>query len=509
MSIGTVYLVGAGPGDPGLLTVRGRQLLESCDVVVFDRLANPALLRLARPEAELIDVGKAPNRVASTQEETNRLLVDLALAGRSVCRLKGGDPFVFGRGGEEALECRVAGVPFEVVPGVTSAIAAAAYAGIPVTHRAVATSFAVITGHEDPTKPGEQVDWAGIAGGAETLVFLMGIGHLPEISARLIEHGRDPATPAAAVRWGTRPEQRTVTGTLATLPAAVAAAGLKPPAAVIVGEVVRLRERLDWFECRPLHGRCVVVTRSRTQASELVGRLESLGAEVIVLPVIAIEPVDATARMRELVAAGMPFEWLVFTSTNAVERFVADLDAAGGDARLLAGCRLGAVGEATAAALRAHCLRADYVPSSFDASTFAAEFPAARGPVLFPCGRKARDTVPAALAARGLTVETLVLYDTVLGTADAQLVRERLAGGAVDAVTFTASSTVQNFRALLPEADLTGVCLASIGPQTSATLRELALEPTVEAEQSSLDGLVSALSRALEQRQRAGRDPTA
>ncbi|NUQ00835.1 MAG: uroporphyrinogen-III C-methyltransferase, partial [Armatimonadetes bacterium] len=341
---GKVYLVGAGSGDPGLLTLRGRDILARCEVVVYDRLVNPRLLQHA-PQAERVFVGKQPGRVALSQEGINQLLVERGLAGQLVCRLKGGDPFVFGRGGEEALACRAAGVPFEVVPGVTSAIAAAAYAGIPVTHRNVATSFAVITGHENPDKESPQVDWAGIARAADTLVFLMGIGNLPEIATRLVAEGRSPETPVALVERGSWPRQRVVTGTLANIVATAAAAEIKPPAITVVGEVVGLAGELAWLpEARPLHGKVVLVTRARTQASEATEQFTALGAEVVEFPVIAIAPRAVGERLAELLAAGLAYDWLVFTSANAVEVFFDSLMAAGGDARALAGCRLGAVG---------------------------------------------------------------------------------------------------------------------------------------------------------------------
>ncbi|HAZ63715.1 MAG TPA: uroporphyrinogen-III C-methyltransferase, partial [Armatimonadetes bacterium] len=347
---GTAYMVGAGPGDPGLLTRRGEEILRSAGAVVYDRLANPALLALARPDAVLIDVGKTPGRHALSQEEINATIVEQAQAGHAVCRLKGGDPFVFGRGGEEAIACRAAGVPFEIVPGVTSAIAAAAYAGIPVTHRAVATSFAVITGHETPDKPESQIDWAGLARGADTLVFLMGIGNLAHNMGQLMAHGRDPETPVAVVRWGTWARQETVEGTLATIADVVAEAGLKPPAVTIVGEVARLREELAWWDRKPLFGRRIVVTRARAQASELVDLLLDQGAEVLELPVIAVNPRDVSVEFRHLVDEGTAYEWILFTSVNGVELFFQALTAAGGDARNLAGSRVGAVGSATAEA---------------------------------------------------------------------------------------------------------------------------------------------------------------
>ncbi len=491
---GTAYLVGAGPGDPGLLTVRGREVLVSADAVVYDRLANPTLLSLARPDAELIDVGKVPGRHAMTQEEINAVIVEQALLGRSVCRLKGGDPFVFGRGGEEALECLAAGVPFEIVPGVTSSIAAAAYAGIPVTHRNVATSFAVITGHENPDKPETQVDWAGIARGADTLVFLMGIGNLAEITAQLQRHGRPGDTPVAVVQWGTWSRQRTVEGTLATIAQIVAESGLKPPAVTIVGAVAGLRGQLAWWDRKPLFGRRVVVTRSRTQASDLTDLLLDVGAEPIELPVIAIAARDISAQVSALVTDDLPYDWVVFASSNAVDIFFDALDTAGADSRLFAGTKVGAVGASTAEALARHGLRADFVPTSFSGEDFAKQIGAPDGlRFLFPGASAASEDMPRELRARGAEVDLLALYDTVPEPTDAAAVAQRFAAGEVDAVTFTSSSTVRLFRDLLPDVDLSGVCLAAIGPRTADTMRELGLEPSVVARTSRLSALVDAL----------------
>ena len=360
----TVYLVGAGPGDPGLLTRRGEELLRRADVVVYDRLASPALLTLVPPGAELVDVGKAPGRVALAQEQINELLVARGAAGLVVVRLKGGDPFVFGRGGEEAESCIAAGVPFEVVPGVTSAIAAPAYAGIPVTHRGLSTSVTVVTGHEDPGKPGSDTDWAALARAGGTLVVLMGAGRAADIAEALLAGGRAPATPVAAVRWGTRPEQRTVRGTLATL----AAMGVESPSAIVIGEVAGLD--LSWFERRPLFGRRVVVTRAREQASELRARLEQLGADVIELPSIALQDLDF-----ELPALD-PYAWVVFTSANGVDAFFdRGLAPAGLDARALAPARVAAIGPGTSRALVRRGIRADLVPEQFVAESLLAAFP--------------------------------------------------------------------------------------------------------------------------------------
>ena len=365
----TVYLVGAGPGDPGLLTVRGAELLRRADVVVYDRLASSALLALAPDGAELIAAGKSPGDVDLTQDQTNQLLVDKGRTAECVVRLKGGDPFVFGRGGEEAEALAAAGIPFEVVPGITSAIGAAAYAGIPVTHRGVSTHFTVVTGHEDPTKDTTDVDWAALARAGGTLVILMGAGRIGEIARRLIEGGRAPDTPVAAVRNGTRPDQTTVRATLAT----IADAGVKAPSAIVVGGVAALD--LSWFEARPLFGRTVVVTRAREQVSGLRLRLEELGAEVLELPAIEITPIDVD--VPDLTA----YEWLVFTSPNGVRAFFHDgLTPAGLDARALAGLRLAAIGPGTAHALTTRGLRTDLIPERFVAESLLEAFPPPSAP---------------------------------------------------------------------------------------------------------------------------------
>jgi uroporphyrinogen III methyltransferase/synthase len=486
-SAGVVYLVGAGPGDPGLLTRRGAELLERADVVVYDRLAHPVLLELAPPGAELIDVGKAPGRVAMDQDGINAVLVERGLAGQVVVRLKGGDPFVFGRGGEEAEELAAAGVRFEVVPGITSAIAAPAYAGIPVTHRGLSTHFTVVTGHEDPAKGSTDTDWDALARAGGTLVILMGAGRLADIAARLVAGGRGPDTPVAAVRWGTRAEQHTVRGTLGT----IADLGVDPPSAIVVGPVAGLD--LAWFERRPLFGRTVVVTRAREQASELRLRLEDLGATVLEVPAIAIEPLDFT-----LPGLGA-YDWLVLTSANGVAAlFDRGLAAVGLDARALAGVRVAAIGPGTAAALATRGVRADLVPDRFVAEALLDAFPdpAPGARILLARAEQARDVLPAGLEARGFAVDVLPVYRTVVGTpAPADL--ERLRAGAVDAVTFTSSSTVTNFCEMVGALPEPAPLVVSIGPVTSATARDRGLAPDIEADPHTVDALVDAVVDAL------------
>jgi uroporphyrinogen III methyltransferase/synthase len=480
----TVYLVGAGPGDPGLLTVRGADLLSRADVVVYDRLASPALLALAPPEAERITAGKAPGQVDLTQEQINDVLVEKGRTAACVVRLKGGDPFVFGRGGEEAEALAAAGIPFEVVPGITSAIGAAAYAGIPVTHRGVSTHFTVVTGHEDPAKDRTDVDWGALARTGGTLVILMGAGRVGEIARRLVEGGLSPHTPVAAVRNGTRADQATVRATLAT----VADAGVRAPSAIVVGEVAALH--LAWFESRPLFGRSVVVTRAREQASELRARLEELGAEVLELPAIEITPLEFTVPDLGT------YEWLVFTSANGVRAFFDEgLAAAGLDARALAGVRIAVIGPGTARELATRGLRADLVPERFVAESLLDAFPPPSRPdarVLLARADVARDVLPAGLGARGYTVDVLPVYRTVPATPDPAILA-RVAEGPVDAVTFTSSSTVDNFVAALPALPQPQPLVVSIGPVTSARAQQHGLHVDAEAEEHTIDGLVTTL----------------
>jgi len=483
----TVALVGAGPGDPGLLTRRGETLLRAAEVVVYDRLASAELLDLAPDGALRVDVGKAPGRAAMTQEQINAVLVEHGLAGRRVVRLKGGDPFVFGRGGEEAEACIAAGVPFEVVPGVTSAIAAPAYAGIPVTHRGVSTSVTIVTGHEDPAKGSIDTDWAALAKGGGTLVILMGAGRLTEIAKALIAGGRPASTPVAAVRWGTHPVQRTVRATLGT----IAEAGVESPSAIVVGDVAALD--FAWFERRPLFGRSVVVTRAREQASELRARLTALGAEVLELPAIAIEPVSFTVPdLRE-------FAWVVFTSANGVDAFFdRGLAPAGLDSRALAPSRLAAIGPGTAAALARRGLRPDLVPERFVAEALLEAFPDASGRqrVLLARAELARDVLPDGLAAKGYAIDVLAVYRTVAATADPAVV-ERVRAGRVDAITFTSSSTVHNFCDAVGTVSGPLPLVVSIGPVTSRTAAERGLGPDAEADPHTIDGLVDAVCARL------------
>jgi uroporphyrinogen III methyltransferase/synthase len=498
-----IYLVGSGPGDPGLFTVKGVEHMRRADAVVYDRLAPEALLSYARPEAELVYVGKKPGEPTMPQEEINALLVELGRAGKTVVRLKGGDPYVFGRGGEEALELVRAGLPFEVVPGVTSGIAGPAYAGIPVTHRGFSTSVAFVTGHEDPTKGETDVDWERLANGAETLVLYMGVGRLGEISAGLIAGGREPETPVACVRWGTRPDQRTVTGTLGDIAERVAEAGLKPPAITVVGDVASLRdEGLDWFGRRPLSGRRIVVTRALAQAGELSRELEALGAEVFEFPTIEIRPPEDFGPLDGAIRDLDYFDWIVFTSVNGVEAFVERLDRQGLDLRAVPrGARIAAIGPATARRVEEAGLRVDVTPEEYRAEALIealAHGSLAGKRVLIPRARVAREILPEKLRESGAEVVVPPAYESVPSGEGRERLRELLENGGVDCVTFTASSTVENFvRAFGEEEEavrlLSETSVACIGPITAETARKYGIVVDVEAGEYTIAGLVDAV----------------
>jgi len=504
---GRVYLVGAGPGDPGLLTLKGAQAIAAADVIVYDRLVHPAILRHAREDAELIYAGKTPDRHTLRQEEINELLVSHGREGRVVARVKGGDPFVFGRGGEEAEALAAAGVPFEVIPGVTSAIAVPAYAGIPVTHRDCASSLGIVTGHEDPAKEESSLDWQALARGVDTLVFLMGVGNLAQIVSRLIDNGRSADAPAAVIEWGTRPEQHTVTAPLRSIAQAAEEDAVKPPAILVVGEVVRLREKLRWFDIRPLSGRHVVVTRSREQASDLTEALEALGAGVIEFPVIACRPLeesDALERLDRAIEELESYDWVVFTSANGVRFFLDRIFRLGGDVRALAGIQIGVMGEGTRRAVEERSLTVDFVPGRFVGEAFVEEFPEKRPGVrvLIPRAAEARELIPEQLRRHGCEVDVVPCYRTVAADTDSAELRLMLAAGAVDAVTFTSSSTVRNFVRLaglddpgfrLPET----VRVVSIGPVTTRTAREMGLPVHAEAEPHTIGGVVQAVLELL------------
>ena len=487
-----VYLVGAGPGDPGLMTRRSIELIARADAILYDRLIPPGALDGARAGAELHYVGKQPGLGAMEQDEINALLVRLGGEGREVVRLKGGDPFVFGRGGEEAQALAEAGVPFEVVPGVTAGVAAPAYAGIPVTHRDDASAVAFVTGHEDPLKPESALDWDALARFPGTLVLYMGMKNLPGIARQLVSAGRAPDEPVAVVERGTLPGQRAVEGTLADIAERVADAGVRPPAITLVGPVARLRERLAWIERRPLFGRSVVVTRARAQASGLARRLEELGAAVVEAPAIRIAPRPA-AEVDQRLASIEDYALVCVTSPNGAALLVDSLERAGRDARALAGAAVAAIGPGTAAELRRRGLRADVVPERSVAEALveslrAVEVEARR--VLVARASEARDVLPGALAERGAQVDVVALYDTVAEPLTEEGLR---AAAAADYVTFTSSSTVRFFMSGIDGHFPAGARVVSIGPVTTATAREHGLEVHVEAERHDVDGVVAAL----------------
>jgi len=497
-----IYLVGSGPGDPGLFTIKGARCMEEADAVVFDRLAPEVLLKHARPTAERIYVGKRPGNSTMSQEEINGLLVELGRAGKTVVRLKGGDPYIFGRGGEEALALIEAGLPFEVVPGVTSGVAAPAYAGIPVTHRNVSTSVAFVTGHEDPTKGRSDVDWATIANGADTLVLYMGVGRLKEISAELVAAGRSPETPVACVRWGTIPEQRTVTGTLEDIAQRVAEADLKPPAITVVGEVVALREAgLDWYERRPLFGRRIVVTRARAQAGELSVELERLGAEVYEFPTIEIQPPEDFGPLDAAIRDLDTFGWIVFTSVNGVEAFLARLRHHGSDLRAVPRrTKIAAIGPATAQRIEEAGLRVDVVPEEYRAEALIEAFEGdslAGERILIPRAKVAREILPEKLREAGAEVFVPPAYESVASSEGKAELARWLEGGGIDCVTFTASSTVENFVGAFGSEEaarlLAGARVACIGPITAETARKYGLRVDAEAGEYTILGLVEAV----------------
>lgn len=498
---GKVFLVGAGPGDPRLLTVGAMQCLKQADVVVYDHLADESILSYVPMDAERIYVGKQSAHHTMQQKDINVLLADKAAEGHVVVRLKGGDPFVFGRGGEEALVLASRGIPFEILPGVTSAISVPAYAGIPVTHRGIAVSFAVITGHEDPTKSESHICWTHLATGVDTLIFLMGIANLPIITQKLIENGRSADTPAAIIRWGTRASQETHVTTVGAAAEMVSLEHISPPAIFIVGEVVKLRNRLRWFDSiqmRPLFGKRILITRARAQASALSEKLTALGAFCIEAPVIRIiPPVDHYAALDAAIADINSYHWLIFTSVNGVTHFFRRLTAAGKDTRALGYAKVAAIGSATAAALRSFGVQADLVPGEFRAEAVAEEMQPllpSRARILLARAHEARDVLPERLRAYGAAVDVVSAYETVSECSDGEKIAERLMNGEVDLVTFTSSSTVKNLVNILGNiTPLQQTKLACIGPVTADTVRSFALEPHIIADTYTIDGLVECI----------------
>lgn len=502
---GKVYLVGAGPGDARLITLKGLDCIEKGDVIVYDRLANPSLLKKMKPGAEKVYVGKRTDRHTMKQEDINQLLVDLALTGKTVVRLKGGDPTIFGRVGEEAELLRKHGISYEIVPGITAAISVPAYAGIPVTHRDMASSLSIITGHESPDKLDLSINWEKVTNATGTLVFMMGVAKIGYISKQLIHYGRPPETPVALVRWGTRAEQETLTGTLADIEQKVLTADFKPPAVIVVGEVVNQREQLKWAESLPLFGKRILVTRSRAQASNLVRGIEDLGGEPYEFPVIDIAmPQSASLTHSDVALAKLEsYDWVFFTSVNAVEYFFKHLERLGKDIRALHKARICAVGPATKEALRERGIASEELPGRFQAEglleAFGSELQAGQQ-VLLPRGDLARAWLPEMLREKGLSVTEAVMYETVpVGDDDDELLK-LLEEGGIHAVTFTSSSTVTNLLSALsrmgivdPVQALQGAAIACIGPVTAKTATEAGLQVSILAEEATIDSLLEAL----------------
>lgn len=497
--VGRVYLVGAGPGDPALITVKGLQCLKRADTVVYDRLAGEELLRQAKVDAELIYAGKSPDRHALSQQEINQLLARKAAEGKVVVRLKGGDPFVLGRGGEEAECLTHNGIPFEVVPGITSAIAVPAYAGIPVTHRSVSSSFAVITGHEAPNKENSAIKWEKLATGVDTLVFLMAMANLPQIVAKLLEHGRPPETPVAIIKDGTCPDQKTVSGRLDDITKLVEESGLQPPAVMVVGDVVRMGKALSWFENRPLSGKRVLVTRARHQASKLSQLLAERGAIPIELPAISIKRIEDESGLDKAISSLRDYHWIVFTSVNGVQAFFERLDFHKLDSRAVAGLKVGAIGPATAESLRTRGIAPEYVPTEYTGRGFIdglslqdvqnKRFLILRADI-------ADREIPNGIHSLGGECDEVHVYSTLPDTDALMKAVSLLEANTIDIVTFTSSSTVTNLVNALGNTKkelLAGIAIACIGPKTAQTAKDVGLSVAIGADESTIIGLANAI----------------
>ena len=504
MSAGKVFLVGAGPGDTGLITVRGKELIDSADAIVFDALVNRDLLPPGAKETgspELYFVGKRGGDEASvSQDEINDLLVKLAREGKRVVRLKGGDPLVFGRGGEEAQALNDSSIPFEIVPGITAGVAAPAYAGIPVTHRGIATSVTFVTGSEMPGKSSTQTNWSALAQSGGTIVLYMGTKTLPAISAALIEGGMPAEMPVAAIQWGTQPRQRTVVGTLETISDDANKAGITAPVITVIGYSVVLRDELNWFESKPLFGRRIVVTRAANQAPALTQKLRDLGADVIEMPATRIARLDLTP-LREAIGRVSEYQWIIFTSQNAVAIFWEQLLGAGLDARTLAGLQVAAVGPATAGALLEHGIVVDVVPERFVAESLLEKLSerddVAGSSILYVTAEGSRDVLPEGLDEIGASVDRILAYRSIVdGTGAERLVRS-IEKHPIDLVTFTSASSVRGYVDAVGEELSRRSPAASIGPATSEAVRAAGIELKIEAEESTIDGLVDAIERSL------------
>ena len=499
---GICYLVGAGPGDLGLVTLRAKECIEHADVLVYDALSNPELLQWAKPGCEKINAGKRAKDHVLTQDETNALIVEKSKLGKSVVRLKGGDPMIFGRGGEEAAELAAAGVPFEIVPGISSTIAGPAYAGIPVTHRDHNTQLTIFTGHEDPTKGFSSIDYAQLAKAPGTKVFVMGVGRLREITGSFIQHGAAAETPIALTQWATTGAQKTIVGTLADIADIAESVNFGSPAVAVIGDVVREREKINWFEKRPLFGKRIVVTRTREQAGELSKALRDLGADVIELPTIRIEHPEDKQSFAEMVTHAHEYDWLVFTSPNGVERFFTAFFATYPDARSLGNPRIAAIGAGTAQKIREYRFAVDLIPEKFVAEGLIDAFKkesVENLTMLWIKAAESRDVIYDGLIKLGAIVDECIAYRTVPETEDPTGAKARLAEQGADLITFTSSSTADHFFALgldWPE----GCAAASIGPVTSQTLRKHGMPPAFEANPHDIPGFVSAIVRHFKKR---------
>ena len=498
-NLGKVYLVGAGPGDPGLMTCKAVDCLRKADTVVYDRLLGSSILDYVRPGAELIFAGKSPNAHTLKQSEINQLLGDRAKEGKMVVRLKGGDPFVFGRGGEEAEHLVKQGIQFVVVPGISSSVAVPAYAGIPVTHRKTASSFVVVTGHEDPDKELSSIHWSGLAVGADTIVFLMAMANLERIVARLIAAGRSPSTPIAVIKEGTRPEQKVITGNLETIAGLVKSHSMGPPAIVVIGNVVNLRSKLQWFDNRPLFAKAVLVTRARHQASQLSRLLIDHGAIPVEAPAICINQVADMAGLDQAITKLEDYHWLVFTSVNGVEIFFQRMRFLGLDSRIFKGLTIGVIGPATAEALRAYNINPDYMPPEYTGASFIENLPKFKVQnqrFLLPRASAADDEITMGIRQHGGIVTEIHAYDTLPDYTSAESVRRLLQGKQIHVVTFASSSTVTNLLNLLGKDALhllEKVDIACIGPKTAKTALDSGLAVNILARESTIPGLVQAM----------------
>ncbi|GJL53597.1 MAG: uroporphyrinogen III methyltransferase [Nitrospirales bacterium] len=506
-SMGKVFIVGAGPGDPGLLTLKGKACLAQADVVLFDYLANPALLEFAPPEAEKIYLGRRGRGAYENQDAINRLLVNNAREGKCVVRLKGGDPFVFGRGGEEAEVVAEAGLAYEVVPGVTSAVAVPAYAGIPVTHRTLASTVTFVTGHEDLTKPESVLEWPRLATVDGTLVFLMGVKNLPSIVEKLLAEGKEPHTPVALIRWGTYMRQRSLTGTLADIVEKAKCANVQPPTVIVIGAVVGLRDRLDWFEQRPLFGKRILVTRPKHQAPAFSHLLEEYGAEPVDCATLAIVPPDSWQAMDESIATLSTYQWLVFTSVNGVRAFMERLKISGRDIRSLAGLRLCCIGPRTAEEASLFGIHADCVPDEYQAEGVIEALKQAGVDgqrILIPRAEVAREILPQQLREMGATVDVVTAYRAIPPFVDIEQLKRQLLEQTIHFLTFASSSTVRNFCQLFDSQEelkqlAMHTTIACIGPITAKTVEEYGLSVDIMAKENTIPALAEAIVQYVQQ----------